>query len=285
MHTSGECVVCHGHVETVLHCLRDCMQARRIWQRMGFNVAGAPFMVFDLREWLRELLQDSNPLAVATIWWLWRARNLWCIEGRAMTDQMLKWNIAAMADDISRFFATAVDMTPAPPRVVKWTVELADCVVLNVDGSVRGDPLRGGFGGCFRTSHGQWMSGFYGFLNDTCILHLELLGIFHGLSTAWERGHRLVECQSDSLDAVSLVTSSVSPYHLYAALIWDIKDLLNRDWVVKIRHILREGNACADLLAKHGAGQSAALVWLEQPLEGLGVLLMADAWGVSFLRP
>lgn len=54
---------------------------------------------------------------------------------------------------------------------------------------------------------------------------------------------------------------------------------------MKLRHTLRESNACADLLAKHGTEQDQDLVVCEFPLAGLGALLQADAWGVSYVRP
>ncbi|XP_057418881.1 uncharacterized protein LOC130713097 [Lotus japonicus] len=150
---------------------------------------------------------------------------------------------------------------------------------------VRDVPSRGGLGGCFRSTEGKWMGGFFGYRDDACILHLELLGIHQGLTLAWERGYRVVECQSDSLDAVNLILSVPPSRHLYASLIWDIKDLLSRTWMVKLHHTLREGNACADFLAKHGASQNEALVLVEQPVAALGLLLLADAAGVSFVRP
>lgn len=49
--------------------------------------------------------------------------------------------------------------------------------------------------------------------------------------------------------------------------------------------MLIEKNVCADLLAKHGAGQAEDLVFLLNPLQGLGSLLLVDALGASFLRP
>lgn len=58
---------------------------------------------------------------------------------------------------------------------------------------------------------------------------MKLLAMFHCLSIAWDRGARVVECQSDSLDAVTLVNFVPLSRHLYASLIWDIKDLLGRD--------------------------------------------------------
>ncbi|XP_057440722.1 uncharacterized protein LOC130732747 [Lotus japonicus] len=252
---------------------------------MGFDTAGSSFAFADSKAWLREVLKENSPLVMSTLWWVWRLRNVWCMEGKLIPWQVLRGDILAMFDDIARCYAVDVDAPMHTPRLVRWTVGLADCVVLNVDGSVHGTPQRGGFGGCFRTIHGNWLRGFFGYLDECCILHLELLGMFHGLSLAWEQGYRIVECQSDSQDAVTLVKSTPSSCHRYAALVWDIKDLQSRDWIVELRHTLREGNACADLLAKHGADQNDDLVITENPIAGLGVLLLADACGVSFVRP
>lgn len=66
--------------------------------------------------------------------------------------------------------------------------------ILNVDGSVLGNPKRGAFGGCHRNDMGAWINDFCGYFNDTIILHLESLAMFHGLVLAWGRGLRVVEC-------------------------------------------------------------------------------------------
>lgn len=72
--------------------------------------------------------------------------------------------------------------------------------------------------------------------------------------------------------------------HLYASLVWDIIELLGRPWRVVFHHILREGNTCTDLLAKHGAQQEEALIVIEHPLRGLSFLLLANALGISAVR-
>lgn len=190
-----------------------------------------------------------------------------------------------MSTDLGRCYGSVPSGSQAPPRLVRWLPRHADSFVINVDGSVRENPRRGGFGGCFRSTFGQWNGGFYGFLEDTNILHLELLAVYHGLRLAWERGARRVECQSDSLDAVTLVHSIPCSTHVYASLVWDIKDLLGRDWRVELYHTLREGNACADFLAKFGAHQSHDLVTIDHPPLELSLLLVADAMGVASVRP
>ncbi|PNX88508.1 omega-6 fatty acid desaturase chloroplastic-like, partial [Trifolium pratense] len=49
-------------------------------------------------------------------------------------------------------------------------------------------------------------------------------------------------------------------------------------------HTLREGNACADCLAKMGASSDSALVILDMPPVELSLALHADAQGVVFVR-
>ncbi|XP_057432665.1 uncharacterized protein LOC130725457 [Lotus japonicus] len=246
---------------------------------MGFDVGGSLFVLPDMRGWLRGLLLDATPLAISTVWWLWRARNIWCMEQKSVSWQGMVSRIIAMASDIERGFGTSEGVSVRVLRLVRWTPALSNCMVLNVDGSVMGVLSRDSFGGCIRSDQGQWKSGFFGFMDDACILHLELQALFHGLTVVWEQGYRRVDCQSDSLAAVTLVESVPPSTHLYASLIWDIKDLLGRAWTVNLHHTLREGNACADFLAKHEAGQGDALVVIEDPIPGLSLLLLADASG------
>lgn len=53
---------------------------------------------------------------------------------------------------------------------------------------------------------------------------------------------------------------------------------------MEIKHTLREGNHCADFLAKLGASNDVVLRTHEDPPQGLSWLLSADRAGVAFLR-
>ncbi|XP_057444948.1 uncharacterized protein LOC130737208 [Lotus japonicus] len=168
-----------------------------------------------------------------------------------------------MASDIERAFPSRV-AGPVEQRWVRWLPTLQNCVVVNVDESVNGSPRRGWFGGCICGFEGAWIAGFDGFRDDPDILLLELL---------------------DSLHVVVLVKYTPSSRHVYAPLIWDIKDLLSRSWRMELVHTIQEGNACADFLAKFGVAQAKELVELVAPSDGLRPFLLANAMGASFLRP
>ena len=122
------------------------------------------------------------------------------------------------------------------------------------------------------------------FCDQTNFLHAELLALLHGLQVAWDFGAQRVLCCSDSLDVVTLVTHGVPPSHRYATIVKAIVSWFDEDWTVMVEHSLREGNACADMLAKMGATNDECFTRWTAPPSELSLLLQADAQGVQFLR-
>ncbi|XP_024640718.1 uncharacterized protein [Medicago truncatula] len=169
-------------------------------------------------------------------------------------------------------------------RMVKWNQGNHQCLILNVDGSCLGTPIRAGFGGIFRNNVGAYLSGYSGFIPEsTDVLLAELTALHQGLLMAAAMGIEELSCYSNSLLSINLITGTASNYHAYAVLIQDIKDLLSAQ-NYSVHHCLREGNQCADYLAKLGASSNEeCLVHASAPQELL-VLLQMDAIGTLFPR-
>jgi ribonuclease HI len=165
-----------------------------------------------------------------------------------------------------------------------WNNNNFNCAVLNVDGSCLGTPIRAGYVGIIRNSAGFFLTGFSGFIASTSdILMAELTAIHRGLLLAVESGIDELVCYSDSMQSVKLLTEHASLYHAYAVLIQDIKDLLQtRNF--SLHHCLREGNQCADLLAKLGANSNEDYVKHASPPSDLVPLIKIDATGTLFPR-
>jgi ribonuclease HI len=157
-------------------------------------------------------------------------------------------------------------------------------VCLNVDGSLLGSTNTAGYGGLLRDNNGVFLLGFYGAATTPSILFAELMAILHGLQICWENGYRRISCFSDSLQAVNLIRDGVSAHHRFANEVISICQLLDRNWEIVVEHTLREGNACADVLAKMDALSDSPLVKLSSPLVDLAIPLLADAQGVVFFR-
>jgi len=86
-----------------------------------------------------------------------------------------------------------------------------------------------------------------------------LYAIFHGLRIAYDAGHMNIILESDSRMTLDLIMSDVQSHHPHAFLISQIVQLQHRDWIVNFHYILRQGNKCADWLAKQSASSSDAL--------------------------
>lgn len=269
--------------EDVLHCLRDCPLSACIWRSLGYNGI-AFFQELNTHVWLKKGLRLSDPLIfVAGIWCIWKARNAMCLGNEHVNYHQLRHNVGSYLSSLSTSLGEGL-VSRSQQRWTSWHPSRMQAIILNVDGSSFGNPGRSGFGGVLRTSDGTWLCGFSGFFGISNNLHVELLAIMHGLKLTWEKGHRNVICYSDSLHAINLIQAPLNAWHVYATIIRNVKDLLNLPWNVQLTHTLREANACADFLAKHGAIHDSSWCILENPIPGLEDLLLADASRVQFLR-
>ncbi|GAU31044.1 hypothetical protein TSUD_214800 [Trifolium subterraneum] len=132
------------------------------------------------------------------------------------------------------------------PRLVTWARPMEGTICLNVDGSLLGSLNSAGYGGLLRNH------------NNESILFAEIMVVLHGLTICWENGYRKINCLSDSLQLITL------------------------DWKVVLSHTLREGNSCADVLAKMGVVANTPLVTTSTPPRTLAKPLFKDANGVIF---
>jgi ribonuclease HI len=276
------CPRCNIHEETMLHCLRDCELVKFVWRSIGYS-APEFFMENDHYAWIRGNLRASSMFTyLAAVWCIWRARNLLCFNNEVTNTYSLRLRIEGLGLLLQNGHGT--NRASSSHDLVRWNALDGTGMILNVDGSSKGNPGVSGYGGLIRNAGGAWVHGFFGNLGVTTILHAELMAIYKGLLLAWELNIKDLWCYSDSKIAIKLITDTVDEWHHYAALVTNIKAMLRRDWRVVLLHTLREGNSCADFLAKHGANSNDNYVSLANPPVGLNLHLLADASGTWFSR-
>ncbi|GAU24184.1 hypothetical protein TSUD_84190 [Trifolium subterraneum] len=113
--------------------------------------------------------------------------------------------------------------------IVRWNAHGGIGMILNVDGSSIGNPGISGFGGLIQNFDRTWVHGFAGNIGFSNILHAELLAMYHGLVLAWKLNIKDMWCYSDSKTAIKLLSDHVNEWHHYAAIIYNIKDLLTKN--------------------------------------------------------
>jgi ribonuclease HI len=284
--SSNLCPRCLVLPETIEHCLFACTDAIAIWRACGLDHVLPPPIDTNLFCWCRDVGRAQGCIIFIIMWQVWCARN----DVVFNNSNANVYDIVAKVTSMHNFCTTAFETDilgagrNSEQRLVSWTHPAEGTVCLNVDGSMLGSTQKAGFGGLIRNSADTFLKGFYGVASVPSVLYAEIMAILHGLQLCWSNGYGSIVCYSDSLQAVSLIKDGVSHFHTFANEIHNIRQLLRKDWNVVIDHTLREGNTCADILAKLGASSSSSMVVLETPPPQLSLALGADARGVAYIR-
>jgi len=153
-----------------------------------------------------------------------------------------------------------------------------------VDGSCLGPPLIAGFSGFLRNNTSFYLSGFSGYIfNCSDIIYVEIFAIYRGLLLAKELDIMDLVCYSNYLYYINLINGPSLKFHVYVVLIQELKKLKDQRNTT-VCQTLREGNQCADFMAKLGDLSDIALLRHASPLEELLNLLQNDAAEIYFLR-
>jgi len=283
MANAATCSHCGEDNETLLHCFRDCRFSKEVWHEIGFTDTHF-FTEQNAHSWVNTAA--TGPIStcfLAALWWVWRHRNLMCLNNETWSLFRIINNINNSTDAIIKSFQNN-ESVAQQDRFVRWNCHNHSCTILNVDGSCLGSPVRAGFGGIIQNCHGFYLAGFSGHIsNSDDILLAELTAIYHGLQVAIDMGIDELVCYSDSLLSINLITINTPMFHIYAVLLQDIKDLLaNRNFT--LHHTLREGNYCADYLAKLGTSSKDVFTIHPSPPVDLLTLIKNDASGILYSR-
>ncbi|CAN1811457.1 Putative ribonuclease H protein At1g65750 [Linum perenne] len=82
----------------------------------------------------------------------------------------------------------------------------------------------------------------------------------------------------------SLISAVEPPSHQHASEVIAIRELLQRNWQVEIRHIYREGNGATDFLANMGHSLDPGFHFVPTSDSNLGYFLRKDCMRIADLR-
>ncbi|KAF7830841.1 reverse transcriptase [Senna tora] len=285
------CPICNQDNETQLHILRDCSYARRMWGNLKFISANA---LASCSDWIFSNVSDNSDFCeqvsrssvfVFGLWELWLNRNrvifqdlhsLPASSGRKVFVKSVEFS------HLAKDFLPKVDINRC---WVKWVPPPDGWLKLNTDGSCLGNPGSMAAAGIIRDSNGNWISGFSKQLGFGNSLKAELWAIALGIKLAKDLACERLVVESDSLYAVNLITdNNICVSHALGPLTQFCRSTLRDFSDVQIRHTFREGNSCADSLAKHAnLSNSPWMVYGSLP-DFLRSCFFADYVGTQYVR-
>ncbi|CAN1120124.1 Putative ribonuclease H protein At1g65750 [Linum perenne] len=124
--------------------------------------------------------------------------------------------------------------------MIGWNPAPYDCVTLNTDGSVLGNPNRAAAGGIFRDHLGRPIATFSTNLGVFSIMRAELRATEIGFRIAWDMGLRKVQLQMDSLAAAAAINGETDVNLRHKRTLHNIRELRQRNWETSISHILEK---------------------------------------------
>ncbi|CAN1121952.1 Putative ribonuclease H protein At1g65750 [Linum perenne] len=126
-------------------------------------------------------------------------------------------------------------------------------ITVNSDGSVLGTRGKAAAGGILRQADGKGIYAYAINLGICSITRADIRGALEGIKRAWLEGYRRVEVQLDSQAAIAiLLDRNDTIFHQHALEVFEFREWMGRDWILKLKHVYREANRVADYLANHG---------------------------------
>lgn len=135
--------------------------------------------------------------------------------------------------------------------------------------------------GLLRDSNGHWVWGFKTKIGLLVSFMSELWGLRKGLLICRDRRYHKVIVEVDLKSLVDM-TGEINNEERTSTLVEDCRWLMTSGLDhVRVVHVFREGNRCADLLANLGQEGDWGTTILEDPLDALMDLLIGDAGGAA----
>ena len=162
---------------------------------------------------------------------------------------------------------------------VSWVKPDLGWFKLNTDGAARGSPGAAAGGGLVRDEDGNWVIGFSRKISRTDGFAAEMWALRDGLQLCQQMNARAVLIELDAKALVDILNNSTYSNAVISPLLDDCKLLISHFSQVRVKHIYREANKCADKLAKAGLSQALYFIVHSAPPVELIPLVEADSLG------
>ncbi|KAF7838390.1 ribonuclease H [Senna tora] len=281
------CQRCGNSRESNIHMIRDCARSVSIWKAFINPKERALFFCMPMQEWISWNLLRTTKFSgipwgmlfpiVCKLIWEWRNKfnkeNDFVMpkDPHNVILQQAKIQVQCWRNEENMVRLTV------PPMTIYWKKPKNNWVKLNIDGAVCRMNNSAGCGGLLRDSKGEWVGGFMAKLGPSSVLSAELWSFYYGLNMAWELGMQKIEVESDSKAALIQIKGEQAMAQPLHPIIPRIRSLLKRDWEIELKHIPRQINKCADILAKQSLSGPLSLIKLEVPPASVVIEMAKDA--------
>ena len=169
-------------------------------------------------------------------------------------------------------------------KSIRWEKPNEGWLTLNTDGSATGSDGLAGGGGLIRDGNGTWLIGFARRIGTATSFLAELWALRDNLRLCLQIQAQAVCIEVDVKAVVDALLSQSCTSTVIYSIMEDCRHLVTQIPQLRVRHVYREVNRCADFLAKLGIGlQNDFAVFSSPPVDLLSIL-EDDVCGFSINR-
>nr|POE53032.1 putative ribonuclease h protein [Quercus suber] len=169
-------------------------------------------------------------------------------------------------------------------RQVKWEKPGVGWLKLNTDGSCNAALGKAAGGGLVRDNLGNWVVGFARKLGNVNSFTAEIWALRDGLMVCRQMNLPAIIIEIDAKALADALRNPKYSNSVISPLFDDCKYLISQLPHVRINHIFREANKCADRLANSGYTQDLEFIMHSVPPVDLVSFVEADYHGVPCNR-
>ncbi|XP_028553892.1 uncharacterized protein LOC114580467 [Dendrobium catenatum] len=302
----SKCQCCY-HIENLNHVFINGPIATTVWIYFDniFNVLSSfqyDSIIAIITDWILPIKGHiRNIIPVLICWYLWESRNASKHDNIGMNalniiakvkNKILQLhsanliNASSFHNCLNAAFVFGLNFSLQPITkneiLVYWRCPVKDYFKLNTDGSYNNSFA--GCGGIIRDHKGKTVIAYAGPSSGSNALQAEFASLQYGIHLCLSLGLNKIWVEVDALLLIQYISGNLknNPNNFY--MIRDIKHCLSRI-NFSISHIMREGNAVADGLAKMGCGLDGFVHFNENslPRDILG-LIKLDRMGFPYIR-
>jgi len=214
---------------------------------------------------------------------IWKDRNRLVFRNKNLNPNLAK----EILDRATEYFYCACNQLITKRLVLKsicWEKPREGWLTLNVDGLAAGASGKAGGGGLIRDGNGEWVIGFARKIGTTTSFMAELWALRDGLLLCLQIQAQAICVELDAKAVVDAFNMQSYSNTVISSIMDDCRHLATQISHLRVRHIYREANRCADFLAKLGLSVVSDYVELPSPPVDLLHILEDDACGMAVNR-
>uniref|UniRef100_A0A803QJ80 Reverse transcriptase domain-containing protein n=1 Tax=Cannabis sativa TaxID=3483 RepID=A0A803QJ80_CANSA len=257
VHIDTTCPLCRNAPETVVHVFVDCAFAKNCWSFL--NEGHIPGANGDFLKWMIDIFDNFSNRVIRIVsiicWQIWKVRNelVWNKATPAAFNVVIAavnlfdlWNSAHTDNHSDTLNADGAN------RVSEhWTKPMQNRIKINTDAAIFDSTSEFGFSFVARDSAGALVEAHVCCVNGLVRAELaEAIGVKEALS--WLKKHPQIQAdvETDCVNVVKAIHSSVEMFSAYGNVIHDCRHLLASLRNVSICYVKRSANVVAHWLAR-----------------------------------